>query len=108
PSVIVVIDQTYARAIRVNDQPLVCRAHRMFPARQPGRFGHILKNDRTRIDEPARRTGRFCAFLPSPDWEVGGTCPNEATVEIIAAAATALSERAPMRQLNSKDRPPPL
>ena len=94
PAVVVVVDQAHSRPLGLENEALFRRAGGVMPTGQARGFGHILEDDRARLDEASRGDGAMLAV------ELGLVRPgigHSAALRLRCCALLAGSRRASLR-----------
>ena len=63
PAIVVVVDETHARSIRLENVFLLARAHDVLPRGQARRLAGILEYDRSMVDKTARGDGPLLVVI---------------------------------------------
>ena len=64
PAIVVVVDQANARAVGLDNEVLLRRAHLVGPAGEPRLFGDVFEDHRALVDEAARGDGPLLLVVP--------------------------------------------
>ena len=82
PAVVVVVDQAHAGAVGLDDEILLRRAHFVGPAGESGGLGDVLKDDRSGVDESARRDGALLFVIDRGGADTSGNSAHSALLRL--------------------------